>query len=1547
MLQTELVITISPSSTGEPARRVAWEAIARVLGATATFSADPNHPNDRETVCFPRNSKSLLVRVSADKYHTEQIQRNGVTMRTLIAGMCGVSPSMEGHLALHGDPVGLLSALIELEEEPVTALRDQYGLIEGRNSWRSADGLLVPVLEVVATSIGKLIGIASRSALFPGGKSWAIAFSSDLDVLEDDHLDKVLNFLEKHQVDQPTFMICAVDEAERTIRDVHYAITDARTLRITEPLRRSGVEIGLHGSYLAHDRVDRLARQKRKLEQVFEQKVRGHRSHFLRFSKPRSWLAQAQAGFDYDASLGYADLPGFRNGCASPIEYRLSNEQKIRVFSTTFIDQHLFWPARLDDHAFYATVDPLLVELGQTGGVITLDWHSYTLRGGNYEGWWDRLEYILCQANQAGAYIGGIGSVSDAYFGQSLVEQSVLIRLSPKPPSASLVPLKAPKRIAVACSGPYRGPSASEKRASPWPPVRQQTGLCAPMGDNRISTEQRIRRNLVDMHDSNARQLAFTVPASVKTGTGSDSVGTSSVESLASENYFNKTDVWAERPQVYQVQLRELLKVLLGTAPASVLDVGCGNGLIANSLPTYLDVTAVDISATALTHVRVAKRLASITALPFAAQSFDFVYCFDVIEHLSVENMREGLEELQRVAKKHVLVAVPLNEDIASNSVRCAKCGCRFHINGHLRSHDREWLERLPVTDDFERTAIYFSGDITVPPPNPIVELCWLSGILPATTKMNCPQCGSEEIAQAPSNDLSFDVTRVVNSFRSAEWAKRLPRGDSWCDRSEGVVLLTRKGQSAALPAPTGGTTQASRLEVDFANFLQAIETDFVPGSLWPRFKPGRGMKMGREGLARIDKESHQAFPTILRFPVLPRPGDIIEMDVSCDGEGAVSLFGIDGVSGAIVRLLEDQLVQGILRQRLTIEVNTAWALDRFGLALDVYVYGTACVHGIQYLPLVALPGIDLATVQPGFNLIDVTEPGGLPAYWTFHALAHGQLAVSVITRPESNQGAGLLLREFEKANRRNGELAHMLAQKQAESENLNVELERLKSLNEILSASSQHYEFILAKSPYFVLRRFAGRVIRGIKGKLSGLRKLASKAFFEYGRLNVEMALQFPSRWQPFDPATTDKHGSGPRLLIVSHMFPHPDQPGLGSFVLEQAQALQKAGVDVRVISGRPFWLTSHRSPFRLLGGLYNYVRLYAASGKRWRQVDGVPVQFLPYPVLGPFWSHGWAYRFAIGRCLRRSEERFVVDLIHAHTGYLDGMAARVLSSRLKVPYVITEHTGPFSTLMTHPIIHRATLRAMAGAARVVTVSSALRRDIASYMDLGPTVMRVIPNVVNVEQFHPPKIWQPQPIAPRILFVGYFVPIKNLPLLLAAFRQVRDARPGATLMLVGGGEVPEQQTELLASIDRLGLAGTVEVKSYVERHEVARLMREECDMLVLSSKSETFGCVVAEALASGKPAVVTPCGGPEDIVTASWMGEVCAINQDVQALVSAILAVSDRLHVFEPHRIRQSAIERFSSGAVALRLLELYGELAVKPVLSPELNRRNNARLM
>jgi glycosyltransferase involved in cell wall biosynthesis len=398
-----------------------------------------------------------------------------------------------------------------------------------------------------------------------------------------------------------------------------------------------------------------------------------------------------------------------------------------------------------------------------------------------------------------------------------------------------------------------------------------------------------------------------------------------------------------------------------------------------------------------------------------------------------------------------------------------------------------------------------------------------------------------------------------------------------------------------------------------------------------------------------------------------------------------------------------------------------------------------------------------------------------------------------------------------------------------------------------------------------------------------------------------------------------------GQRVLVLSHMYPSRVQPGLGPFIHEQVSALRvNSGIDARVVCCTPFWFNTFH-PLKIARAYRAYRKLFA--NLHWESHDGVPVLYLPYMVGGFFrhWLHYATYTSAILMASDWLGAHFDFDLIHAHTSYLDGTAARALSRKFDVPYLLTEHTGPFRVLTDNPLMRRKTVAALTDARKVFCVSSSLANDVRGVL---PTTehgkIEVLHNGVDTDLFYPPPAWTPNPAAPRFLSVISLDENKNPLLLLDAFRRLLYDVPGARLDIVGAGPLKDVLLEKIRT-EKLGAAVTL--LGFKTRSEVARLLREECDALVLSSNSETFGVVLIEALACGKPLVATDCGGPRDIVTNSAVGILCPVR-DEQALYEALRQLTDKLSDYRADTIRRHAVENYDYYNLASRLAQEYEHL-------------------
>lgn len=98
-----------------------------------------------------------------------------------------------------------------------------------------------------------------------------------------------------------------------------YDVRSPRVRRLVRKIRDSGAAIGLHASLQASAHPERIAQEKATLEDVCGCPVRRSRFHFLAFREIEHGWALAQAGIDWDSSLGYPDAVGFRLGVCHPI----------------------------------------------------------------------------------------------------------------------------------------------------------------------------------------------------------------------------------------------------------------------------------------------------------------------------------------------------------------------------------------------------------------------------------------------------------------------------------------------------------------------------------------------------------------------------------------------------------------------------------------------------------------------------------------------------------------------------------------------------------------------------------------------------------------------------------------------------------------------------------------------------------------------------------------------------------------------------------------------------------------------------------------------------------------------------------------------------------------------------------------------------------------------------------------------------------------------------------------------------------------------------
>lgn len=202
------------------------------------------------------------------------------------------------------------------------------------------------------------------------------------------------------------------------------------------------------------------------------------------------------------------------------------------------------------------------------------------------------------------------------------------------------------------------------------------------------------------------------------------------------------------------------------------------------------------------------------------------------------------------------------------------------------------------------------------------------------------------------------------------------------------------------------------------------------------------------------------------------------------------------------------------------------------------------------------------------------------------------------------------------------------------------------------------------------------------------------------------------------------------------------------------------------------------------------------------------------------------------------------------------------------------------------------ATLVAGIGrAARASHVRAALSDDAARHAAevLGGDWIQLPPGL-RPDRF--PLHDAPRTGPPSFLFPGALnVPYKGLGDVLAAFADVRDHHPAATLRLAGPGDPTWALTPLKAST-RARIEEGLIVKPAADDDELADLYAR-ATATVLPARNEAFGLVVVESMSAGTPVVACDHGGPAEILDVPGVGARVR-HGDVEALARAMLGVVD-----------------------------------------------------
>ena len=395
-------------------------------------------------------------------------------------------------------------------------------------------------------------------------------------------------------------------------------------------------------------------------------------------------------------------------------------------------------------------------------------------------------------------------------------------------------------------------------------------------------------------------------------------------------------------------------------------------------------------------------------------------------------------------------------------------------------------------------------------------------------------------------------------------------------------------------------------------------------------------------------------------------------------------------------------------------------------------------------------------------------------------------------------------------------------------------------------------------------------------------------------------------------------------RKLAVLSMHTSPlAQPGIGDgggmnvYVREVSSALEQAGISSTVFTRRVDGETPKVMTF--------------GNGLKVVQIDA-----------GDFSLRNEELFSVVGDFANGVEDFLVKEDRHdalLANYWLSGSAAHQLKHSLNMPLLTSFHTlalvkaasGDKSCGYEERINMESEV---IGCSDVILSNSSFERDqLVSYYGAEPSRIEIVPPGVDHSIFKPGSKKEARQLLnlgrqTTLLFVGRIQPLKGVDLTISTLSELEDKE--ARLILIGsssGPEGPSEERRIRKMVEELGLTNRV---LFVEPQPHEKLVNwyRAADVLLMPSRSESFGLVALEAAACGLPVVASAVGGLQKIVEDSSSGYL--INDrdpwSYAAHVSKIINDSKKAEEMSTKAVEKS--KSFTWSVTAARLRRICSDL-------------------
>jgi glycosyltransferase involved in cell wall biosynthesis len=325
-------------------------------------------------------------------------------------------------------------------------------------------------------------------------------------------------------------------------------------------------------------------------------------------------------------------------------------------------------------------------------------------------------------------------------------------------------------------------------------------------------------------------------------------------------------------------------------------------------------------------------------------------------------------------------------------------------------------------------------------------------------------------------------------------------------------------------------------------------------------------------------------------------------------------------------------------------------------------------------------------------------------------------------------------------------------------------------------------------------------------------------------------------------------------------------------------------------------------------------------------KKVNVCRVYFKPGSGFKPFAKAVSFFRYVKAHHLAYTWQMpFTVDLVHGHILTREIFFTWYMARKQGKPYLISEHwsryypengtyKGRFRKLLTRMLLKNSSA--------LITVSDPLKVAMSNCGLLHKRTF-VVPNVVDTSAIDPSAAVQKSTRAIIIHVSCFEDKSKNITGFLDAISELYKRRDDFDVMLIGEG--PDHE-DLKAYAGGLGLAGDkVQFTGLKQGPELAGLY-SSASFLVQTSRYETFGTVIIEALSCGLPVMSTNTGIAASVITAD--NGIIIQQPAVREIVQGIESMLNNYPNFDSLKVKETVKGKFSGRMFSEKMNIIYREI-------------------